>query len=192
MVQGATIFIPDISGYTRFMSKTQLDHNAMILSMLIECLIACNKPEFTVSEIEGDAVLFYKPGAPVHMPDMIAHCLEMHKCFHEKLVEMKAQAPCDCEACEEIHNLTLKFVIHYGQLNVIPIAHFNTATGMDMIIAHRLLKNSIGLPEYILATDAYVNNFVQEDDLSGLSWKPASETYDNIGEVRYAYAELRG
>jgi hypothetical protein len=174
------------------MSKTQLDHNAMILGMLIECLIACNKPEFTVSEVEGDAVLFYKLWDPVKMEDMMAHCLEMHKCFHEKLIEMKAQAPCDCEACEEIHNLTLKFVIHYGQLNVVPIAHFNKATGMDMIIAHRLLKNGIQKPEYILTTSAYLNNFPQSDDRSGLAWHPATEMYHNIGEVGYAYAELRG
>lgn len=174
------------------MSQTQLEHNAMILGMLIECIITCNQTsDFTVSEIEGDAVLFYKTGAPFGYTEMIALCTEMHRCFHEKLVEMKAHAPCNCEACEEIHNLTLKFVIHYGKLNIVPVAHFRKATGMDMIIAHRLLKNSIPSSEYILATNAYRDHFQEEEKSTGLKWQPLVETYDNIGEVGYAYAQLR-
>src|SRR5690606_5791173 len=190
--EGSTIFIPDISGYTRFMSQTQLDHNAMILSMLIECIIDCNKAEFTVSEVEGDAVLFYKIGPPVGWNEMMEHCAEMHRCFHEKLIEMKANAPCNCEACEEIHNLTLKFVVHYGDLNVIPVAHFRKATGMDMIIAHRLLKNHIPSKEYILVTHAYRKYFPAGDDASGLTWKQGQESYDNIGVVDYHYAQIDG
>lgn len=82
-------------------------------------------------------------------------------------------------------------MIHYGELNVIPVAHFRKATGMDMIIAHRLLKNRIGTPEYILATNAYRNCFAAHDDDAGLTWEQSEETYDNIGEVHYTYARLR-
>ena len=34
----ATILIPDISGYTEFLSKTELDHSSHIISELLELL----------------------------------------------------------------------------------------------------------------------------------------------------------
>jgi hypothetical protein len=190
MADGATIFIPDISGYTRFMSQSQLDHNAIILSKLIECIIECNKPNFTVSEVEGDAVLFYKIGPPVDFRQMVDHCLEMFGLFHDKLVVMEDQAPCKCDACREIHQLKLKFIIHYGDIKVVPVGRFEKATGVDMIVAHRLLKNKISGDEYILATRKYLNHFAMEGDAQGLSWTRESETYANIGQVDYDFATL--
>ena len=59
----ATILIPDISGFTEFMTNTELTHSSTAISMLINTIIEVVKDEYEISEIERDAVLMFKRGA---------------------------------------------------------------------------------------------------------------------------------
>ena len=54
------IFIPDISGFTRFINETDIEHSRLIIQELLELLINENKINLQISEVEGDAILFYK------------------------------------------------------------------------------------------------------------------------------------
>ena len=56
------LFIPDISGFTKFVHETEIDHSRLIIQELLEILINANQIGLEVSEIEGDAILFYKFG----------------------------------------------------------------------------------------------------------------------------------
>src|ERR1700740_1390715 len=56
------LFIPDISGFTRFVNETDIQHSRLIIQELLELLINSNQIGLEVSEIEGDAILFYKFG----------------------------------------------------------------------------------------------------------------------------------
>ena len=56
----ATILIPDISGYTEFLTQTEIKHSSHIINELLEGIIASNRLGFHLSEVEGDAILFYK------------------------------------------------------------------------------------------------------------------------------------
>lgn len=190
MADKSTIFIPDISGYTKFMSQTPLDHNAAILSNLLECIIDNNNLDFTVSEVEGDAVLLYKIGPPIERKILMDHCLSLYKIFHQQKAVMEAQRKCNCEACDGLAHLTLKFVIHYGEIKEVQIAHFKKASGIDMIIAHRLLKNNIDTNEYILASQDYLKHFNNQNDRLDLDWVQSSETYANLGTIDFEYANI--
>ncbi len=64
MPDSALIFIPDISGFTRFVTETETRHASHIISELIEAILESNQLDLSVSEIEGDAVLFYRLGRP--------------------------------------------------------------------------------------------------------------------------------
>jgi hypothetical protein len=66
MADQAIILIPDISGFTGFTGATELDHAAHIITELLELIVASNETDFTLAEIEGDAVLFYRKGKPLH------------------------------------------------------------------------------------------------------------------------------
>jgi len=55
MAERATILIPDISGYTDFLTKTELVHSSHIINELLEAILAANSGEFVLSEVEGDA-----------------------------------------------------------------------------------------------------------------------------------------
>ena len=54
------LFIPDISGFTRFVNETEIEHSRLIIQELLETLINTNEIGLEISEIEGDAILFYK------------------------------------------------------------------------------------------------------------------------------------
>jgi hypothetical protein len=52
------LFIPDISGFTRFVNETEIGHSRLIIQELLEILINANEVGLEVSEIEGDAILY--------------------------------------------------------------------------------------------------------------------------------------
>ena len=76
-------------------------------------------------------------------------------CFSARLV---------CDPCQQLTNLKLKSFVHYGEFLIKRVSRFEEIAGEDVIIAHRLMKNSINSSEYILLTD----NVAQLKDLSYL------------------------
>jgi len=66
------LFIPDISGFTRFINETEIDHSRLIIQELLELLINANDVGLEISEIEGDAILFYKFGETPQLENCIS------------------------------------------------------------------------------------------------------------------------
>lgn len=70
---------------------------------------------------------------------------------------------CDCVACERLHELELKFVLHWGNYVVQPIAGQDELMGPDVTMAHMLLKNEVsnllGHSAYVLVTDSAAQRF---------------------------------
>ncbi len=54
--QNGFFVIADISGYTSFVAKTELDHSHEIFTELLELLVERFQPMMTISKLEGDAV----------------------------------------------------------------------------------------------------------------------------------------
>jgi Protein of unknown function (DUF2652) len=82
MAEQAIILIPDISGFTEFTSATEIDHAAHIITELLELLVKSNEADFTLAEIEGDAVLFYRKGEPLRREQLMDQCLRVFSNFH--------------------------------------------------------------------------------------------------------------
>lgn len=59
-IQDGIILIPDFSGFTEFVFNTKLYTGEYIVRQLLSILIDVNNQYFDISEIEGDAILFYK------------------------------------------------------------------------------------------------------------------------------------
>jgi Protein of unknown function (DUF2652) len=95
-----------------------------------------------------------------------------------------------CGACQTVSNLTLKFIAHFGYIKEIKLAQFVKATGTDIIVAHRLLKNDVGSDQYILMTDPCCDAVGHEDANPKLQWVKSSQSYDAIGNVGYQFATL--
>lgn len=190
MSEQAIILIPDISGFTDFTSTTEIDHSAHIITELLELIVASNDTGFTLAEIEGDAVLFYRKGPPLLQEQLISQCLNLFSKFHQQILVIERDTVCQCGACQSATNLTLKFIIHFGHIKEIRVAQFVKATGVDMIVAHRLLKNDVNSHEYILVTSSCCEAIGHNNSNGILSWSKSSQTYPAIGKVDYEFATL--
>ena len=190
MAERALILIPDISGFTGFTGATEIDHAAHIITELLELIVAANETAFTLAEIEGDAVLFYRKGDPLRREQLVDQCLRMFANFHQRLRVIERDTVCQCGACQTASNLTLKFIAHFGYIKEIKVAQFVKATGIDMIVAHRLLKNDVDANEYILITEPCGSALGQEDGGAKLQWAKSSQAYETIGNVGYEFATL--
>ena len=151
----ALIFIPDISGYTKFITETETNHSKHIITELLEVIIKGYKLKMHVSEIEGDAVLFYRKGEPPKLSELISQAKKMFLDFHIHLKIIQRDNVCQCGACRSALNLTLKFVSHYGTLEEVTLQNFSKIMGSDVILAHSLIKISIDDDAYLLISDDY-------------------------------------
>ena len=186
----ATILIPDISGYTEFVSKAEIEHGSMILKYLLETIVESAGEDFIVSEIEGDAVLMYRKGPPPSKQEITEKCVRIFKAFHKTASTMDGMRVCQCIACKGVVRLSLKFIVHYGTISENRIANFVKASGIDMVIAHRLLKNKIEKDEYLLITRNFLDQAPDGDASLELQWIPLQENYSSIGNIEYDFADL--
>ena len=171
------------------MTNTELTHSSFAISMLINTIIDTIKDEYEVSEIEGDAVLMFKRGAAPSQKEIQDTCLKIFDAFHFRRKWMQQHAVCPCKACNQISHLTLKFVAHHGLIGEIKAGGFTKLSGTDVIVAHRLLKNSVPSHEYLLLTEQLLQH-AAASTASEVEWINASETYPSIGTVEYRFALL--
>ena len=190
MALNASIFIADISGYTEFLSSTELEHSSHIINELLKVLVESNTTDLTLAEIEGDALLFYRTGEPLSFDEMTHQVIVMFSNFHTRLKIIERDSICQCGACQTASNLSLKFVVHYGAIQEIRISNFVKASGIDMIIAHRLMKNNVPSREYVLATAKYLNACAEQTSTPDLKWETSSEEYPTVGKIPFQYALL--
>jgi len=190
MAESATILIPDISGYTEFLTRTELVHSSHIINELLEAILAANEGEFELSEVEGDALLLYRKGKPIEADALVRLCLRMFESFHTQVKIIERDSVCQCGACTTASNLSLKFVAHHGIVQEIKIRQFTKCSGVDMIVAHRLLKNRVASNEYILATPSCPGFATLQPVANALAWQRSSDDYPAIGTIQYQYAGL--
>ncbi|MBI3163287.1 MAG: DUF2652 domain-containing protein, partial [Chloroflexi bacterium] len=83
-------------------------------------------------------------------------------------------------ACQRILDLRLKAFLHHGEVVFKKIRQFEEMAGEDVIIVHRLIKNSIPSNEYILMTDAF---YQLAGDLPNMNMEKRQEIYEELGAV---------
>ena len=190
----STLFlIPDISGFTKFVKQTELLHGQHIISELLEILIDANELDLTLSEIEGDALFFYKQDGMPNKNDLIRQSQAMFTKFHQHLRKYQGHRICECGACRGAGDLTLKIIAHAGPVDFITVKGQQKPYGQDVILAHRLLKNQVDSKEYVLLSDSYmqqVNSLISEVDFPWLDLKQGSTEYKSLGKVDYHYGLL--
>jgi len=186
----ATILIPDISGFTEFMSTTELSHSSRAINILMDAIVSAVNQEFEISNVEGDAVLMVKKGPAPSKKEILDTCFNIFNAFHFRRKWLQQHAICPCKACRQISNLRLKFVAHHGALDEMKVGHFVTVSGTEVIVAHRLLKNSIPSREYLLLTEQLLQRAADSPGAIELEWANSSDEYPSIGKVKYRFALL--
>ena len=183
------LFIPDISGFSRFVRETEIDHSRMIIQELLEILINANDMGLEISEIEGDAILFYKFGNPPDLEAIYKQVEKMFCAFHRNLIAYESRRYCQCKACINAIELTLKVITHYGEFTGYNVKNFHKLIGKDVIVAHQLLKNDIPRHEYWLVTQGLLQGGHPKDFASWMKWDRSARQIDN-GEISFEYTQL--
>ena len=187
------IFIPDISGYTKFVNSTEILHAKHILEELLEVLMDANEIDMQLSEIEGDALLFYRKGKAPTVSEMMSQVQSMYTKFHEYLKKLDTHRICNCGACSSSNNLTIKFVAHYGEVAENHVKDRYVLFGKEVIVAHRLLKNEIPSNSYGLFSHNLLSACDTWNKLPEVAWSDVvemEEEYD-FGKANYCYVELK-
>ncbi|HMQ49276.1 MAG TPA: DUF2652 domain-containing protein [Saprospiraceae bacterium] len=190
--QPALIFIPDISGFTHFVSNTEIAHSKHIIEELLEILIEANTLGLHVSEIEGDAILFYRFGQAPTAAELLNQVQQMFVRFHTHLKKYESHRICNCGACSAANVLTLKFVAHYGEITTNQVKEHQKLFGKEVIVSHRLLKNDIAHHEYALFTNPLVSacsNWVTVNTVAWAEVEQSEQEYDS-GRVQYCFLPL--
>jgi hypothetical protein len=185
----ALLFVPDISGFTQFVQATEIAHSNHIIEELLEKLIEANDIGLQVSEVEGDAILFYRFGTPPTAEEFFQQVQKMFITFHSHLRLYETQRICRCGACMSANDLTLKIVAHYGQITQSHIKEHVKLFGQDVITVHRLLKNDISHHEYALFTQALFNEWPKPITPAWAQGQEGSQEYD-VGRITYSYVPL--
>ena len=187
--------IPDISGFTKFMSDTDFELSSKVIPSLLNNIIYSNEIGLKISEIEGDAVLFYRAGDLPPFRDLIAQCRLFYTEFYKQLDLLRKKHGHKDDAVKIPKILGLKIVLHFGkEIGVVPVGKMIKLMGEDVIIAHRLLKNDIPLDEYILISDRLISMYkiaAEEDHFEWGELKKGQLQVDHMGKIKYHYIDLR-
>lgn len=182
----AILLVADISGYTRFMKHhvVSITHAKQIVVRLLKAIIKASKSPLKVSELEGDAVFFYAV-LPEKNPEKVIHqvkdmILQLFNYFYEELGVLRNMRICTCEACRKSGYLKLKQVVHIGEIEIEKIDKSEKLFGLDVIVVHRMLKNSVPSNQYVMMTEYAHTKFM---DFYGLEHENFKEDFEGIGET---------
>ncbi len=170
--------IADLSGYTRFVTENDLEHAQGVLHDLISLIIEQLGSPLEFVELEGDAVFVYAREEAVVNPERLLDLMEAcYAAFRLRVEQMTRNTTCPCTACRSIPMLDLKCVAHHGRFVVQQTPKGPQLVGPDVVLVHRLLKNSViettGIQAYALLTETFVTRAY-----------PPAEVVSSVEQVR--------
>ncbi len=189
------LIIADIGGYTRYMTANAktLAHGQVIITELIHAIVREIALPLEIAKLEGDAVFLFCRKSPDALQWMSMRAeisrslLTFFYLFQKRLQELSQSNHCTCQACSHIEKLALKIIVHSGEALFHRVLHFEELAGVDVIIVHRLLKNSVPAGQYLLLTESAMRELQFPETVT---FKPGSETYEDIGRLTTAYHDF--
>jgi len=184
--ESACFVIADISGYTSYLAGVELDHAQDIIADLMDTVVRGLRPPFRLAKFEGDAAFVYAVTEKVDGTLLQDAIESAYFAFRRRLRNIKTSTSCECSACSRMQSLDFKFVSHHGEFIKHKMSGREELAGRDVILIHRLLKNSVnerfGGRAYALYSDACIKAMGIDPAAQGLV--EHSETIDIIGEVK--------
>lgn len=189
--QHGYLLIADISGYTSFLAKSELEHAHDILTELLEILVKQLTARLALSKLEGDAVFVFAPESQIPRGETLLELMEAtYVKFRDEREAIRRRTTCQCNACRNISSLDLKFMAHHGDYMLQRVTGIHELVGSDVNLIHRLLKNHVseqtGWRAYALFTEAA---------LMHLGVRPEGmhediENYEHLGDVKVSVLNL--
>jgi hypothetical protein len=186
--------LTDISGYTEYLTGSELDHANEILQSLFDAQLNVVRHPFLISGFRGDAIFMYVPETNFVQDQTFLEALEnFYIVFAETLQQMQYNTTCTCRACKNMGMLDLKMCTHYGEYLIQKLGDREELLGADVIVPHRMLKNHVIERTNIKSYALFSQAAAQRLDLTAYcdDLVPHSETYEHLGEVPMCVHDLR-
>lgn len=190
----ALLLIADIGGYTEYMQfhRSVLGHAEAATTRMLEKVVDAARG-FDLIEIEGDAAFLSRDvdglDARATLAAVTGAAVALHRAFHteRRFVQLNM---CPCGSCKQTSGLKLKFVAHVGEVATQNIRRRKKLVGMAVIQVHRMLKNPVELPEYLLVSDElFHDGGVASTDLG---MREIGLDLEGIGPVRTHFVDVGG
>ena len=198
-IRPTCLVIADISGYTKFVRdrKLSLLHAEQIITDLLDAVIDGAQHPLTLNKLEGDAALMYATcgeDVAATVADIAAQVQKFFALFREKQNQLivTGDGGCGCDACTGTGTLRLKVIAHLGDVLIKRVRQFEELAGEPVIVAHRLLKNTVDSHEYLMMTAAFHALAKQEigdareEDCDGFEPQKVHVFYPETEEVIHA------
>jgi hypothetical protein len=186
-IRRAVLVIADIGGYTDYMNwnRMHLAHAQLTVAKLLESVIEAGRG-LKLAKLEGDAAFFWAPEG--NAKELVCERLwSMRESFLARRERIKIDHSCDCESCAQLDNLSLKFVAHDGEVAEQRVKRHRELAGVDVILVHRMLKNQVPVPEYVLMTEPVARCL---DESVRRLLKALTHEFDGIGQTCTHYIDL--
>lgn len=173
------LFIPDISGFTQLVHSTDAATGKIITAELLTAIISRNQLKLDISEVEGDAVLFYRYGAAPSLQQLMLQFKQMETAFNKKRNDLEKRFALSID-------VSLKVIAHYGQMTEYRVGPFTKLYGEVVVEAHRLLKNAVQSNSYLLLSDSlYSKIAVSDNKIPGENFSSARlcEAYRSLQQL---------
>jgi hypothetical protein len=186
------MLIADIGGYTDYMQfhRSVLGHAEAATTRMLERVVDAARG-FDLIDIEGDAAFLSRDVEGMDGDDtlnlVVGATVALHGAFHaeRRLIQLNM---CPCGSCKKTSDLKLKFVAHVGEVATQTIKHRKSIVGLDVIHVHRLLKNPVEIPEYILVSDELFRDGGAAS--AELAFQEIPLELEGIGKVQSHYVDV--
>ena len=186
MATEGTFVLADIGGYTSFLSGVGIEHGKETTQHLLNAIVKNGSESWKVGNIMGDCVFFYSPRKEP-ADEIYERVKSLYEAFCDAQTDIASGSTCRCGACDRTEELSLKFVVHQGEFDIQDIGGRKELIGRDIVVATRLLKNSVPVHEYVIATPEVA---AVADAGPGTPAKGRDEL-EGIGTVEYSYVDLQ-
>src|SRR5215216_5474026 len=190
-VRKGYLLLADISGYTAFLTGTELEHANAIVRELTTLVRVRLSPPMRFLKLEGDAVFCHADETSFEHGERLLELIETcYFDFSNRLLDMKRETTCRCAACASIGSLDLKFVAHFGTYVIESADDREDLAGPDVIRVRRLLKNTVraggGPQAYAFLTESCLQRLPQSFDLPS-----HSESDESFGPITGGVHDLK-
>jgi uncharacterized protein YndB with AHSA1/START domain len=183
--QTGLLVLADLTGYTAYLSGSEIEHAPAIAGDLLETIVGRLEPPFRLVKFEGDAAFLFVEDGRAEGSLLLDAIEAAYLAFRRRLRSIDQATTCDCNSCRLAPRLDLKLFVHHGAFVWSRIAGRDELAGSDVIVAHRLLKG-VGAAEsraqgFALFTGAAVHALGLDPD--ALHLRPSAEDIEHLGRI---------
>ena len=190
-VQRGYLLIADISGYTFFLTQSELDHANPILRGFLGALVELVGDPLRLLRLEGDVVLAYTTDEEFPTGEaFLTICENLYNAFAAHRQNVVANTTCTCRACSNVAGSDLKIIAHHGVFEEMNIGPTVDISGPDVILVHNMAKTDVkeatGIRSYAMFTHAALDVM----DIPREAVIDYDTSFEHFGEVHCGVYDL--